>query len=153
MMFVSGGSTGDYIHHAIVSMSILLGLVFRVAQPYHFLFLLEEFSTPFLNWKTLLKNIPGMHTICSLAFLLSFVFARNICGSYLFYSGAVNGWAHAQQQWKVGDSLGANLALYQVFACGASRVLNAYWAVIIIKKAIATCFPSKKQIANHKKGN
>jgi hypothetical protein len=131
-------SAGSYFHHILVSVSIVSGLIDHIAQPYHFLFLLEEFSTPFLNLKGLTKNKPTLNFWMSLGFMFSFIFSRSIFGSYLFYNGAINAWAYAESQWALSTAAAnwrAFLAIYQSSACGAARILNAYWAFLILKKA------------------
>lgn len=44
-------SLGSVVHHLVICPAFLLAMHSRVAHPYHFFFLLEELSTPFLNMK------------------------------------------------------------------------------------------------------
>ena len=45
------GNWGSYVHHIVIGLAMGVGIWTGVARTYHFIYLLEELSTPFLNMK------------------------------------------------------------------------------------------------------
>lgn len=56
LQFPSIGGADMLVHHVIVGIFFTSGLLDRCCTPYHFLFMIEELSTPFLNLRWQYRN-------------------------------------------------------------------------------------------------
>ena len=74
------GNTGTYIHHIVIGGAILPGIFCGIGGAYHFIYLLEEISTPFLNFKNLYRDSPTAYKYWSIAFAVTFFLSRGVYG-------------------------------------------------------------------------
>lgn len=127
--------------------AFLLGLWGRVAQTYHFFFLLEELSTPFLNLKWFLRNESKPHSsknqMLNYCFILSFFFSRLIYGSILYYSTLVTTFPFFEKHGN--SSFNVFQWVLQIILCSSTRILNLYWFSKIIRKLTYSKQERRKQ--------
>jgi hypothetical protein len=111
-----------------------IGLSNRICHPCHFYLLIEELSTIPLNLKAIYRHRPQLQKIFSLLFASSFFLSRLIYGSivcgYAFRAAGL----FAQMAFNIGDWKSFIFVLIQALLCVATRILNFYWAILIIQK-------------------
>ena len=124
-----------YAHHVAIGAAFVLGLLFHCCRPFHFLLLLEELSTPFLNLKTILRySSPAWSEACALLFALTFVGVRMVYGMCIYFYAVLQLLPFLRQASADGESLQMFCAVFQFFLCTASRLLNVYWTALIVRK-------------------
>ena len=131
-------STGAVVHHCAIGSAFLLGLYTDCCRPFHFLFLLEELSTPPLNVKSLLRHHQRLADFCAALFAASFVCVRLGYGTALYVLACMQFAPFVRQAVADGERMQAAAALFQFVMCTASRALNLYWATIIAQKCKRT---------------
>ena len=130
-------SPAAFLHHAAIGSAFVLGLYFQVCRPFHFLLLLEELSTPPLNLKTLLRQAhPAASDAMAALFALSFIASRMGYGLYVFCLAVMQLLPFLRQAQADGQRLLMLCALYQTAMCSLSRLLNAYWTALILRKLL-----------------
>lgn len=111
-----------------------LGIVYRICHPCHFYLLGEELSTIPLNLKTIYHHRPRLHQILTYLFVLSFFLSR------IFYGTIICAYAfRAAPRFfyltvHLGDYSSFFVGLAQAALCILTRILNFYWAKLIIRK-------------------
>lgn len=136
----------DWINKSVGS-AFMLGLYGKLGHPYHFFYLLEEISTPFLNLKWFLahgekREDTSQHLTISLLFAFTFFMGRIVFGGYI-YVIILRTVKHCVTHYSYSPFL-----IFQTFVqlslCTASRILNTYWFYLIMKKLRVTFFGSRK---------
>jgi hypothetical protein len=127
-----------YIHHFVVGACLVLGVYFSVGHHAHFLILLEELSTPFLNLKTLYKHHKKLRKFFEIGFVLSFAGSRLGYGTWIWSHCALRAPEMISEAYKLNDTTSVICCCIQVGLCGILRILNIYWMGLIIKKVIQT---------------
>jgi hypothetical protein len=118
--------------------------VYRICHPCHFYLLGEELSTISLNLKAMYHNRPRLHQIFTYLFVLSFFLSR------IIYGTIICGYAfRAAPQFfrlalSIGDFKSVIIGLSQAGLCILTRVLNFYWAILILKKLLHLKQSTKK---------
>jgi len=138
-------SVGSLLHHVFIGAAFILGLITNVGRPYHFIFLIEEFSTPFLNAKTLYKYNEKVSTIYAMLFALTFFLVRIVVGTYTSATVYYTVYSYVTTS---SNTLNSMLAIIQISLFSTSRVLNYYWMALIVKKVMGA---SKKKDDTKKK--
>lgn len=136
-------NTGSYIHHVLMIICFSGGTFIGNMSPFHFYLLLEEFSTPPLNMKTLLKHYGKLSDYCGIVFAISFFLCRIIYGSYVFYCGIPNFVPFVSMSYNNKQYIDAIHVSLQLFLFLMTRLLNFYWMFLIAKKLYATLFGRK----------
>ena len=138
-------STSAFLHHAVVGLSFLLGLLFHCCRPFHFLLLLEELSTPALNLKTLLRHSrPAWSEACALLFAVTFIGVRMGYGVYVYLYAVQQLLPFVKRAGEDGEQLQVFCAYFQFAMCTASRLLNVYWTWLIVRKVLKAVGGGKK---------
>ena len=125
---------GGVLHHAVIGPSILLALVGGVSTPLQFVFLLEELSTPFLNLRALYRDRPQLYAVASVLFAASFIGVRLGWGSYVYYACVTN--FLTNRAVALPTPYLYLQCIWQLTMCTISRVLNVYWAFLIVRKIV-----------------
>ena len=115
--------------------------------------LLEELSTIPLNIKTIFHHHRDIHSFCSILFAITFLWTRLVYGTIIcFYVlRALPKFillAQASQ-----DTMSIALVIVQTILLLHTRLLNLYWAVLIVKKIYAQCRRKKPAIPVNKIGS
>lgn len=127
LMYPQIGGRDMIGHHIIIGGFFLLGLLDRCCTSYHFLFMIEELSTPFLNlrWQYRDHRASVVYTVSQVLFAVLFFLSRIVIGTGLvWFSGVrmlppyIAAQASGRRQLHVSS---------QLFACTLSRGLNFYW--------------------------
>lgn len=132
-MYPCIGGSDMVAHHIIIGGFFVLGLFDRCCTPYHFLFMIEELSTPFLNlrWQYRKHRTSQIYTISQIMFAVLFFLCRILVGTGLVWASGLRmlpGYIAEQ------PSLLRQVHLsMQLFACTLSRGLNLYWFWKIVK--------------------
>ena len=127
-------SRAGLLHHVAIGSAFVLGLYTDCCRPFHFLFLLEELSTPPLNLKTLLRHNRRLADVCAALFAVSFVAVRLGYGMIVYVLACMQLGPFVQRAVADGERMQAAAALFQFVLCTASRLLNLYWAALIARK-------------------
>uniref|UniRef100_A0A7S0QE03 TLC domain-containing protein n=1 Tax=Cryptomonas curvata TaxID=233186 RepID=A0A7S0QE03_9CRYP len=127
------GGADMIAHHIIIGGFFFLGLIDRCCTPYHFLFMIEEISTPFLNlrWQYREKKEGTIYQFCQLMFAVTFFLSRILVGTgFVWLSGVrvLPGFIAAQPSLLRRVHLASQLA-----ACTLSRGLNLFWFSKIVR--------------------
>lgn len=128
------GNVGSYIHHFAIGIALFFGLFTGIGRTYHFVYLFDELSTIPLNLKNLYRDSPGAYKFWSVAFVLSFVFARGLLGivavGYPTYYCLITFWLNnrSAQNWYFTFQI-----MLQGLSFTCSRLLNIYWMSLIAK--------------------
>ncbi|KAJ1470411.1 hypothetical protein T484DRAFT_1847828 [Baffinella frigidus] len=137
-------------HHIIIGGFFFLGLLDRCCTSYHFLFLIEELSTPFLNlrWQYRTQKDSPVYKFSQTAFAVLFFLSRIMIGTGIVWvSGCkmLPGYIMAQpsrlrQVHLTMQFVACTLPLLrqvhltmQFVACTLSRGLNLFWFSKIVK--------------------
>mmetsp|Transcript_51501 Transcript_51501/g.122636 ORF Transcript_51501/g.122636 Transcript_51501/m.122636 type:complete len:250 (-) Transcript_51501:39-788(-) len=120
-------------HHIIIGGFFFLGLLDRCCTSYHFLFLIEELSTPFLNlrWQYRTQKDSPVYKFSQTAFAVLFFLSRIMIGTGIVWvSGCkmLPGYIMAQP-----SRLRQVHLTMQFVACTLSRGLNLFWFSKIVK--------------------
>ncbi len=127
--------TGSAIfHHILILISFLTGLFNSVCHPCHFYFLAEELSTIPLNLKTIYRNRPRLHNICSFLFVICFFLSRLIYGSIICGYAFRAAPQFLRMAWNQDDIYSLVSGLSQAAFCILTRLLNFYWTFLIFQK-------------------
>jgi len=129
------GGADMIAHHIIIGGFFLTGLIDRCCTPYHFLFMIEELSTPFLNlrWQYRAEKDSKVYAFCQAAFVILFFICRILIGTGLVWFGGVvvlPSYILAQP-----SAIRQGHLITQFTACTLSRFLNLYWLWKIYKIA------------------
>lgn len=127
-------NVGALLHHCGIGAAFLLGLCTDCCRPFHFLFLLEELSTPPLNLKTLWRHNRRLSDVCAALFALLFVTVRLGYGTVVYVLACMQLVPFVRQAAEDGEKVQYMAALFQFVMCTASRLLNLYWTALIMKK-------------------
>jgi hypothetical protein len=129
------GNTGSYIHHIVIGSAFGVGVYTGMGRTYHFIFLLEELSTPALNFKNLYRDSPNAYKLWSYIFVGTFLFIRGIYGL-----GISTTTYYCLYQYYFANSAQMDTYYFggMVTVCGGaftvSRLLNVYWIGLIVGK-------------------
>lgn len=111
---------------------------------YYFVFLIEEVSTPFNNWRWMCLpckdapapyNQPGANLkVASYSFAVTFIIVRNFYGIYVWsrYTSNFSSLVAADAVY-ASDHVSQALSHFHFLVCGLSRVLNLYWTAMIVR--------------------
>jgi len=105
-----------------------------ICHPCHFYLLGEELSTIPLNLKSIYHNRPRLYQIFTYSFVFSFFLSR------LIYGSIICGYAFRAAPHFIYLALNASdiesvvMGLFQAGLCILTRVLNFYWAILILQK-------------------
>eukprot|EP00808_Paulinella_micropora_P019939 g58885.t1 len=139
------------LHHIIIMPFFGVGIWMNVCTPYHFLYLLEEISTPVGNWRWMLLPPKGQQLAPKEAdrlrrvgylFAASFLLARGLAGQAFWFTYFPNHWhvsakpSHHEGGWV--DNTQEMVSYIQFSVCTCTRVLNYYWIYLIYKAATRT---------------
>jgi hypothetical protein len=105
-----------------------------VCHPCHFYLLAEELSTIPLNLKAIYYNQPHLHKIFTYLFVFSFVLIRLIYGSIICAYAFRTAPRFFRLASDIGDTISFINGLAQVTLCILARLLNIYWAILILQK-------------------
>jgi hypothetical protein len=130
----STGSSSAIIHHILILLTFLAGLFTGICHPCHFYFLAEELSTIPLNLKTIYRDKPQLHNIFSLLFVASFFLSRLFYGSIITIYAFRAAPSFLRQAWNLNDIFSFIVGLIQALLCILTRLLNFYWAFLILQK-------------------
>ena len=122
------------LHHAAIGAAFALGLCTDCCRPFHFLFLLEELSTPWLNLKSLLRHRARLADACAAVFAVSFVCVRLGYGLTVYVLACMQLGPFVSQAVADGEMVQAAAAVFQFVLCTASRLLNLFWTALIARK-------------------
>jgi len=140
------GNFGAYVHHLCIGSALALGIAYGQGRAYHFVFLLEELSTPPLNFKNAYRHHPSAYKFWSLLFALSFFLCRGVFGLtasattyYCIYSyyAAHKDSSFATPYWFA-------FLLHNALMFTISRTLNIYWLTLIAKKVRESVYAGGK---------
>lgn len=126
-------------HHLVIGPAFGLALYNGVGLPCQFFFLLEELSTPFLNMKAFSSGL--VNAISGYLFALTFIVSRLGFGSHVFFCVvAAFSWDQLAK-FTPGERYSFVL---QISMCCLSRLLNIYWALLIVRKLLGGGSSAKK---------
>jgi len=145
IMYPQIASLGSYIHHVVICTAFCLTTFLGYMHPFHFFLLLEEFSTPALNAKTLFKSNHKIADACSILFALSFFTCRIGYGGYLFIRSCPNALPYLLQCYANGQYFVGLQVTTQIAAFLATRALNFYWMWLIAGKVYRAMYSKKKK--------
>mmetsp|Transcript_16568 Transcript_16568/g.45159 ORF Transcript_16568/g.45159 Transcript_16568/m.45159 type:complete len:233 (-) Transcript_16568:124-822(-) len=120
-------------HHIIIGGFFLLGLIDRCCTSYHFLFIVEEISTPFLNlrWQYREHKDGFVYQSCQLLFAVTFFFSRLVVGTgYVWFTGVRVLPAYIAS---LPSALRRVHLASQLLACTLSRGLNLFWFSKVVR--------------------
>lgn len=100
----------------------------------HFYLLGEELSTIPLNLKTIYHNRPRLYQIFTSLFVVSFFLSRLIYGSIICGYAFRAAPQFIQLTFSEGDIKNLVVGLSQAALCILTRILNVYWAILIVRK-------------------
>ena len=143
LLYPETASTAAFIHHVSIGSAFVLGLSTRCCRPFHFFLLLEELSTPPLNLKTIFRHRPALSDAMALAFAVSFIGVRMVYGMYVYYFAVLQLLPFVRVAAEDGEWVQVFCAWYQFTMCTASRLLNAYWTALIVRKVWKSTAGSK----------
>ncbi|UJR17005.1 hypothetical protein I4U23_003903 [Adineta vaga] len=148
--FKSVRTSSAMFHHIVVLIIGLSGVYTRVGHTSQFLMLFEELSTIPLSLKAIYHHHHRIHEFLALLFAITFILSRLIYGTIIciFIFGAVP--KFIQMATNVGDMTSIILIIIQMILIVTTRLLNLYWAVLIIRKMCAI-FRRKKPSVSVKK--
>jgi hypothetical protein len=113
-----------------------LGVFNKICHPCHFYLLAEELSTIPLNLKTIYHQYPRLDNLFTMLFASSFFLCRIIYGSiicgYAFRSAGL----FTRMAFDAGDLENAFFVIIQASLCVLTRILNFYWAILILRKIL-----------------
>lgn len=106
----------------------------RVGHTFQFYLLAEELSTILLHLKTIYHNRPHLYKIFSYLFGFTFISCRLIYGSII----CAYGFRLIPQFYRLasneGDTKTIIIMFIQAALCILTRLLNLYWAILILRK-------------------
>jgi hypothetical protein len=115
-------------------LSLLVGLFHRICLPCHFYLLAEELSTIPLNPKSLFRDHPSLYQLFSLLFVVCFFVSRvlycSIICAYAFQAAP----SFLRWAWNANEMSTVLLTIGQATLCLSTRLLNIYWAFLILQK-------------------
>ncbi|CAF1212477.1 unnamed protein product [Adineta steineri] len=150
MLFYKSVRTNTALIHHILLISVLsLGILNCVCRPCHFYLLFEELSTIALNLKTIYYDRTNLHNTFTMLFVVSFFLCRIIYGSIICGYALRSAGLFAQMALDIGDLKNTFFVLLQISLCVLSRILNFYWAILILRKM----FRSKRSKTKHESLN
>jgi hypothetical protein len=128
------------LHHLLIMPFFILGIYYNVVSMYHFLFLLEELSTPLNNWRWALlpvkdssgvprevsESAPKIRANVEIAFAAVFVLVRSVPGLYFCFL-YVGMHQVLRSAGKFPSDFYEALTFLQFTACLGTRFLNMYW--------------------------
>lgn len=113
-----------------------IGILCRICHPCHFYLLGEELSTIALNFKTIYHNRPRLHRIFTYLFVSSFFASRLVYGSVICGYALRCAPRFIRLAWNLGDLKSIVVGLVQIVLCFLTRILNFYWAYLILRKLL-----------------
>ena len=131
------------LHHLIIMPFFAWGLYSQVCSMYHFLFLLEELSTPLGNMRWFLipkkgdiENAANTRKLnrVSLLFAATFIAVRMGYGMLVWYS-FIGNYNFLAENGQFSSKFDVYNARIQFFVCTLTRFLNAYWTYLIFCSA------------------
>lgn len=133
---------GSVVHHFLILPCLILGLLYNVAIPYMFFYLIEELSTPFLNMKSLYRSNATIYKTSSALFAIAFLLSRLGIGSYITYTLVINVSAAGLSYFPTNA---ANFVFVYEYSClGLTRLLNLYWSSAIVRKLLSSGKPKAR---------
>eukprot|EP00281_Chroomonas_sp_CCMP1168_P002809 CAMPEP_0206268558 /NCGR_PEP_ID=MMETSP0047_2-20121206/31778_1 /ASSEMBLY_ACC=CAM_ASM_000192 /TAXON_ID=195065 /ORGANISM="Chroomonas mesostigmatica_cf, Strain CCMP1168" /LENGTH=227 /DNA_ID=CAMNT_0053696899 /DNA_START=33 /DNA_END=716 /DNA_ORIENTATION=- len=127
------GGVDMLVHHIVIGVFFTSGLLDTCCTPYHFLFMIEELSTPFLNlrWQHRDNKEGKIYIISQALFVILFFLSRILVGTGFVWANGVYALpAYIARQ----PTLFKQVHLYlQLLACTLSRGLNLWWLWKIVK--------------------
>mmetsp|Transcript_10382 Transcript_10382/g.23746 ORF Transcript_10382/g.23746 Transcript_10382/m.23746 type:complete len:250 (-) Transcript_10382:303-1052(-) len=149
LAYPSVGGADMIAHHIIIGGFFILGLIDRCCTPYHFLFMIEELSTPFLNLRWQYRNEKDgvIYHISQILFAILFFISRILIGTGLVWASGL--WMLPEYILSQPSHLRQLHLSAQLAACTLSRGLNLFWfwkiVKIVIRTATSMNAPSKKE--------
>ena len=131
-----GASSGSFIFFLSLSLltDLCIGIIYRICHPCHFYLLGEELSTIALNLKSIYHERPELHRIFTSLFVSTFFVSRLIYGSIICGYAFEKAPRFLRLAWNLGDWKSFIVGLGQAGLCILTRVLNFYWAFLILRK-------------------
>lgn len=133
IMYPAVAGSDMIVHHVVIGGFFVLGLLDRCCTAYHFLFMIEEMSTPFLNlrWQYRHERSSRIYGVSQLMFAVLFFLSRIVIGTGFVWASGVRmlppyiaSQPSALRQFHLS---------MQLLACTLSRGLNLYWFWKIVK--------------------
>jgi hypothetical protein len=112
----------------------LIGIFNRICHPCHFYLLAEELSTIPLNLKTLYRHRPRLRDMFTYLFVATFFVSRIIYGTVICGYAFRSAPKFIRLALSIGDLKSIIIGLSQGLLCILTRILNFYWAILIIQK-------------------
>jgi hypothetical protein len=134
LLVKSAGNSSAIVHHILILLTFLTGLFTGICHPCHFYFLAEELSTIPLNLKTMYRDRPRLHHIFSLLFVFCFFLSRLLYGSMITVYAFRVAPLFLRMAWNLDDMFSFSIGLIQASLCILTRLLNFYWAFLILQK-------------------
>eukprot|EP00300_Choanocystis_sp_HF-7_P006827 c14930_g1_i1.p2 GENE.c14930_g1_i1~~c14930_g1_i1.p2 ORF type:complete len:295 (+),score=54.96 c14930_g1_i1:126-887(+) len=128
-------------HHIIIGPAFALGLYNGLGIPAQFWFLFEEASTIFLNIKAF--SAPGsfINEAAGYAFAVTFLLVRMVFGTRVWLGiFEATSYAHFEGF----TDVQRYSFVFQTACCTLSRVMNAYWTLLIARKLLGGGSDKKK---------
>lgn len=117
-------------------MTSRIGIVYRICHPCHFYLLGEELSTISLNLKAIYHNRPRLHQIFTYLFVFSFFLSRIIYGTIICAYAFRAAPQFFLLAFNASDLKSSVIGLSQAGLCIVTRILNFYWANLILRKLL-----------------
>ncbi|KNC51492.1 uncharacterized protein AMSG_07689 [Thecamonas trahens ATCC 50062] len=130
------------IHHLVIGGGFAIGLIAGVTTPYHFLFLIEELSTVFLNARYFWRASPALHTVFSNLFALTFFLSR-IIGGTCITSTVIPFLLDPATERALQPPYRYYALWTEIVLLVLSRALNLYWGYLILSKLLCPRPPRK----------
>mmetsp|Transcript_23986 Transcript_23986/g.60704 ORF Transcript_23986/g.60704 Transcript_23986/m.60704 type:complete len:263 (-) Transcript_23986:13-801(-) len=151
LMHPSVGGADMLVHHIVIGVFFTSGILDRCCTPYHFLFMIEELSTPFLNLRFQYKEQKesSVYFMSQAAFVILFFLSRIVVGTgFVWVNGmfALQGYLDAQP-----SEFKRYHIMAQMGACSFSRVLNFWWMWKIVKIVVRSGGKIKTTYVNEDK--
>jgi len=145
------GGIDMIVHHIVIGVFFTSGILDRCCTPYHFLFMIEELSTPFLNLRFQFreKKESNIYIYAQAGFVIMFFLSRIIVGTcFVWVNGMMAMPAYMAAQ---PTDIKRYHIIAQMGACTFSRVLNFWWMWKIVKIVVRSGGKIKTAYVNEDK--
>ncbi|CAF1282951.1 unnamed protein product [Adineta steineri] len=150
LCFKSVRSQAAIFHHIVVLIIGVSGVYTRVGHTSHFLMLAEELSTIPLNLKIIYHHRHNIHDFFASLFAITFMLSRLVYGTiicmYIFRAVP----QFIQMAASYDDTTSIVLIIIQIILIFLTRLLNLYWAVLIIRKMTVKSRKQKPSVSVNK---
>jgi len=148
-----------FLHHLVAIVIVSIPLLTKQLSHPSLLFLINEWSTPLLHLRYFLSDfkVPKSHWVCranELAFALVFFFCRVVLNTWIT-AWATYHFVLDQETAYVRSPGDLVVAILGPLLASAFALINIYWFIVIIRKAIESLrkVPALQANASHANGN